>query len=55
MIAELFTRKQFFALIWSLHLTDLATYTLDRNDPQYDKLHQTRGLIERIRRICKRL
>ena len=36
------------ALLWCLHITDPATYTMDKNDPRYDKMHQTRGLINRI-------
>ena len=46
---------EIFALIWCLHLTDPTTYILDRNDPQFDKMHHIRGLIERMRQTYKRL
>ena len=53
-IVGLFTRKRFFALLQCLRITDPTTYTMNRNNPTYDKMHQTRGLIIVIREACKR-
>ena len=53
-ITSLFPRKQFLALLRCLHITNPATYTMDKNDLEYDKMHQTRGLISAIHDSCKR-
>jgi hypothetical protein len=53
-IAGLFTRKCFMALTRCLHITNPATYVEDRTSPHFDKMHQTRWLIDAIRNSCKR-
>ena len=55
MIVGLLIRKRLLALIRCLHLTDPTTYTLNKNDSQYDKMHQMRDLIEKIRQVWKRM
>ena len=53
-IPSLFSRQRFLALLWCLHITDPTTYTMDKNNPEYDKMHQTRSLINTIQDSCKR-
>ena len=53
-IASLFSRQRFLALLKCLYITDPATYTIDKNDLEYDKMHQTRSLINTIQDSCKR-
>jgi hypothetical protein len=53
-IAGLFTRKRFMALTRCLHITDPSTYVADNTSPLFDKMHQTRWLIDAIREACKR-
>jgi hypothetical protein len=37
-----------------LHVTDLATYVGDRSSPDFDKMHQTRWLINEMKAAYKR-
>jgi hypothetical protein len=53
-IAGLFTRKRFLALLRCLHVTDPGTYVEDRSSPEFDKMHQTRWLINEMKASCKR-
>jgi hypothetical protein len=53
-IAGLFTRKHFMTLTRCLHITDPSTYVADNTSPHFDKMHQTRWLIDAIREACKR-
>jgi hypothetical protein len=52
-IAGLFTRKRFTTLMRCLHITDPSTYVADNTSPHFDKMHQTRWLIDAIRGACK--
>jgi hypothetical protein len=54
-IAGLFTRKRFMTLTRCLHITDPSMYVADNTSPHFDKMHQTRWLIDAIRGACKRL
>jgi hypothetical protein len=42
------------ALTRCLHITDPATYSIPLGAPNYDKMHQTRWLVESIRGACQR-
>jgi hypothetical protein len=53
-IAGLFTRKWFMALTRCLHITNPSMYTEDNTSPDFDKMHQTRWLINALRSACKR-
>jgi hypothetical protein len=53
-IGGLLTRKRYLALTRCLHITDPATYTIPVGSPNYDKMHQTRWLVDRIREACQR-
>jgi hypothetical protein len=48
------TRKRYLALTRCLHITDPTTYTIPVGSPGYDKMHQTRWLVDRIREACQR-
>jgi hypothetical protein len=37
-----------------LHITDPSTYVADNMSPLFDKIHQTRWLIDALRGACKR-
>lgn len=41
-IVGLFTRKQFMAILKCLHITNPLAYAMDRESPQYGKMHQTK-------------
>jgi hypothetical protein len=53
-IGGLLTRKWYLALTRCLHITNPATYKVPRGAPNYDKMHQTRWLVDRIREACQR-
>jgi hypothetical protein len=53
-IAGLFMRKRFLALLRCLHVTDPATYVEDRSSPAFNKMHQTQWLINEMKASCKR-
>jgi hypothetical protein len=53
-IAGLFTRKRYMALTRCLHITNPCTYVEDRTSPDFNKMHQTRWLINDIREACTR-
>ena len=38
-ILGLFSRQRFFALLRCLHIINSATYTIDKNNLEYDKMH----------------
>jgi hypothetical protein len=48
-IANLLTQRRFL----SLHLTNPCDFVTDKTSPQYDKMHQCRWLLNRIRESCK--
>jgi hypothetical protein len=47
------TRDRFMALTTCFHITNPTIYVREKNLPRYDKLGQTRWLIDRIRENCK--
>ena len=51
-IASLFTRKHFMTLTQCLHITNPSTYVPDNMFPHFDKMHQTRWLIDAIRGVA---
>jgi hypothetical protein len=53
-ITGLFTRESFMALTQCLYITNPSTYIEDNTSPHFDKMHQTRWLINAIRSACKR-
>jgi hypothetical protein len=53
-IGGLLTRKRYLALTRCLHITNPETYEVLAGPPNYDKMHQTRWLVDRIREACKR-
>jgi hypothetical protein len=54
-ISKLMTRDQFMALTICFHITNPATYVREKGLPGYDKLGQTRWLVDRIRETCKKV
>jgi hypothetical protein len=52
-IAGLFMRERFMVLTRCLHITNPTTYVEDNTSPHFDKIHQTRWLINAIRSACK--
>jgi hypothetical protein len=53
-ISNIFTRQRFQDLRRCLHITNPAQYeNVQRDDPAYDKIHQTRWLVDAIRERCK--
>jgi hypothetical protein len=53
-ISNIFSRKCFEDLRRCLHITNPARYeNVGRDDPAYDKIHQTRWLVDAIRERCK--
>jgi hypothetical protein len=49
------TRNRFMALTTCFHINNPATYMRENDLPGYDKLGQTRWLVDRIRENCKRV
>jgi hypothetical protein len=54
-ISNIMFRKRFMALTRCFHITNLATYVQEKGLPGYDKLEQTRWLVEKIHKNCKRV
>jgi hypothetical protein len=52
-IAGLFIRRRFMALLRCLHVTDPTTYVEDRSSPEFNKMHQTLWLINEMKTACK--
>ena len=52
-IANLLTRERFYTLRTYLHITNPATYEEDWGHPDFDKMCQTRPLLEKIGVVCK--
>ena len=52
-IASLLTRKTFLALLQYFHIINSSTYTMDKEDLRYNKMHQTQSLINKIRDVFK--
>jgi hypothetical protein len=53
-ISNIFTRKRFEDLRKCLHIINPVQYeNIEREDPAYDKIHQTRWLVDAIRERCK--
>jgi hypothetical protein len=54
-ISKIMSQKRFMALTKCFHITNPATYVREKGLPGYDKLGQTRWLVEKIRENCKRV
>ena len=52
---QVMTRDRFLALLKFMHFVDNADPNHDAHDPNRDKLHKVRPLIEMIRDRCKRV
>jgi hypothetical protein len=52
-IGGLLTWKRYLALTHCLHITDPATDNVLVGAPNYDKMHQTRWLVDTIREACQ--
>jgi hypothetical protein len=53
-ISNIFSCKRFEDLRGCLHIINLARYeNVGRDDPAYDKIHQTSWLVDAIRERCK--
>jgi hypothetical protein len=54
-ISKTMSRDRFKALTRCFHITNPATYVREKGLPGYDKLGQTRWLVDSIRESCKRV
>jgi hypothetical protein len=54
-ISKIMFWDSFMILIRCLHITKPATYIQKKGFPRYDKLGQTRWLVDKIRENCKRV
>jgi hypothetical protein len=54
-ISKIMSQKWFMALRRCFHFTNPTTYAQEKGLPRYDKLGQTRWLVEKIRENCKRV
>ena len=54
-ISKIMSQKWFMALRRCFHFTNLATYAQGKGLPRYDKLGQTRCLVEKICENCKKV
>jgi hypothetical protein len=53
-ISKRLTRDRFYALRRTLHITDPSTYTIvDPAHPEYDKMRQTRWLLDHMNEVCE--
>jgi hypothetical protein len=53
-ISKVMSRNRFNALIRCFHITNPTTYVNEKRLPRYDKLGQTRWLVDKIRESCKK-
>jgi hypothetical protein len=54
MISQIFTQDRHQQITKCLHITNLASYVANREEPGYDKMGQVRWLVDKIREACMR-
>ena len=52
MISQTFTWDPYQQITKCLHVTILATYVTNREEPEYDKMGQMRWLVDKIKEAC---